>query len=109
MSGEKNEALVQKEARERGLREELKRKDEELRSLKKKQDELNRLSQMQNRYSSQLTKLETDITSMKKQRVDLTKTLNSEKKNHLSVFCTCKFVENMLNETKTVSFRVTVY
>lgn len=84
VSGEKNEALVQKEARERGLREELKRKDEELRSLKKKQDELNRLSQMQTRYSSQLTKLETDITSMKKQRVDLTKTLNNEKKNHLA-------------------------
>ena len=84
VSGEKNEALVQKEARERGLREELKRKDEELRSLKKKQDELNRLSQMQTRYSSQLTKLESDITSMKKQRVDLTKTLNNEKKNHLA-------------------------
>eukprot|EP01032_Pedospumella_encystans_P009002 gene9002-10625_t len=75
---------TEKEARERGLREELKRKDEELRSLKKKQDELNRLSQMQTRYSSQLTKLETDITSMKKQRVDLTKTLNNEKKNHLA-------------------------
>lgn len=84
VSGEKNEALVQKEAREKGLREELKRKDDELRTMKKKQDELNRLSQMQTRYSSQLSKLETDIISMKKQRVDLTKTLNNEKKSHLA-------------------------
>jgi hypothetical protein len=83
VSGEKNEALVQKETREKGLREELKRKDDELKALKKKQEELSRLSQMQTRYSSQLTKLESDITSMKKQRVDLTKTLNAEKKNHI--------------------------
>jgi hypothetical protein len=84
VSGFKNEALVQKEAREKSLREELKRKDDELKALKKKQEELSRLSQMQTRYTSQLTKLETDIINMKKTRVDLTKTLNNEKKNHLT-------------------------
>mmetsp|Transcript_15064 Transcript_15064/g.33201 ORF Transcript_15064/g.33201 Transcript_15064/m.33201 type:complete len:1521 (-) Transcript_15064:165-4727(-) len=83
VSGEKYDARELQEEREKRLRDQLKKKDDELRGMKKKQDELSRLSQMQTRYSNQLSKLENDITSMKRQRVDLSKTLSIEKKNHL--------------------------
>jgi DNA repair exonuclease SbcCD ATPase subunit len=72
-----------KQDRELKLRDELKRRDEELRTLKKKQDDLNSLSQVQSRYLRQVSKLETEIETMKKTRVDLTKTLQNEKKRHL--------------------------
>ncbi len=81
----KNEAVVPlKSGHETRLREELKKKDDELRALKKKQDDLNNLSQVQTRYLRQVSKLESDIDSMKKAKVDLTKTLQVEKKKHLT-------------------------
>eukprot|EP01034_Spumella_vulgaris_P022368 gene22368-28490_t len=80
---EKHEVLAMKQDREKKLREDLKHKDEELKLLKKKQEDLHQLSQSQSRYMQQQAKLEADITAMKKQRVDLSKTLQSEKKNHL--------------------------
>jgi hypothetical protein len=72
-----------KQDREVKLRDELKRRDEELKVLKKKQEDLNSLSLVQTRYLKQVSKLETEIESMKKTRVDLTKTLHTEKKRHL--------------------------
>lgn len=76
-------AAVAGREREKKLREELKRKDEELKVLKKKQEDLRNLSQLQHKYSGQLSKLESDISTMKKQRVDLLKLLHNEKKKHL--------------------------
>ena len=84
-TGEKSDALVQREeAKEKHLRDELKRKDEELRSMKVKQEELQRLAQQQSSYSQQLHKLEHEISSMKKQRVDLSRTLQVEKRSHIT-------------------------
>lgn len=81
---EKNSETEVLKVRESKLREELRNKDEELKVMKKKQQELRSLAQAQSQYSAQLTKLESDIVSMKKQRVDLTKQLQLEKKNHLA-------------------------
>lgn len=81
---EKNSEAEVLKVRESKLREELRNKDEELKVMKKKQQELRSLAQAQSQYSAQLTKLESDIVSMKKQRVDLTKQLQLEKKNHLA-------------------------
>lgn len=69
--------------KEKKLREELKKRDDELRMLKGKQEELNRLSQVQSRHMQQLAKLSSEIEMMKKQRVDLSKSLTIEKKKHL--------------------------
>jgi hypothetical protein len=80
---EKHEELALKQDREKKMREDLRHKDEELKLLKRKQEELHQLSQSQSRYMHQQAKLEADITAMKKQRVDLSKTLQAEKKNHL--------------------------
>jgi hypothetical protein len=80
----KNVTLASKVEKEAKLREELKRRDEELRGLKKKQEDLNRLSKVQSRYLEQLSKLESDIESMKRHRTELTKTLAQDKKQHLS-------------------------
>ena len=82
--GEKSDALVQRESKEKQLRDELKRKDEELKSMKMKQEELQRLAHQQSSYSQQLQKLEHDISSMKKQRIDLSRTLQAEKKSHIT-------------------------
>ena len=69
---------------EKILRDKLHKKDEELMALKRRQNELNNLSQVQTRSIKQLAKLEEDISAMKKQRVDLTKTLQIEKKRHFT-------------------------
>ena len=69
---------------EKILRDKLHKKDEELVALKRRQNELNNLSQVQTRSIKQLAKLEEDISAMKKQRVDLTKTLQIEKKRHFT-------------------------
>eukprot|EP00599_Poterioochromonas_sp_BG-1_P008389 CAMPEP_0173142146 /NCGR_PEP_ID=MMETSP1105-20130129/5918_1 /TAXON_ID=2985 /ORGANISM="Ochromonas sp., Strain BG-1" /LENGTH=1680 /DNA_ID=CAMNT_0014055489 /DNA_START=87 /DNA_END=5126 /DNA_ORIENTATION=- len=79
---QKNETSIIKQ-RETKLRAELQLKDEELRNMKKKQEELKNLTQVQNQYSRQLSKLESDITLMKRQRIELSKTLQLEKKNHI--------------------------
>lgn len=79
----KNLTLANKAERETKLRDELKRRDEELRGLRKKQEDLNRLSKVQSRYLEQLSKLEVDIETMKRHRNELTKTLAQEKKQHL--------------------------
>lgn len=78
----KSETTLLKQ-RETKLRDELRHKDDELSKMKKKQDELKNLTQVQQQYTKQLAKLECDITSMKRQRVDLSKTLQNEKKNHM--------------------------
>jgi hypothetical protein len=80
----KTESLASRAEKEARLKEELKRRDEELKNLKKKQEELNRLSKVQSRYLEQLSKLESDIENMKRQRVDLTRTLTLEKKTYLA-------------------------
>jgi chromosome segregation ATPase len=64
-------ALSVREAKESKLKELVRQKDDELKQLRKKQLELNHLSQIQSRYLEQLSKLETEIASMKRQRVEL--------------------------------------
>lgn len=61
----------------------LQEKENELHKLRKRQQELSHLSHIQSRSSDQLRKLQQDIVTMKKQRVDLAKKLQSEKKMHL--------------------------
>jgi len=80
----KLESTITRE-QEKILRDKLLKKDEELAALKRRQNELNNLSQVQIRSIRQLTKLEEEISAMKKQRVDLTKTLQFEKKRHFIV------------------------
>lgn len=70
---------------EKRLKDELRCKDDELKSLRKKQDELANLSDVQTRYLQQLKKMEGDVDKMKKQKVDLTKVLQNEKKKHLTI------------------------
>ena len=95
----KDEALAQKMERERRLAEQLKNKDEELKQLKKKQDELSHLSQVQSRYMQQLQQLESDIVVMKKNRVELSKQLHNERKNHtLTLNNKAKEIEKLKND-----------
>ena len=61
-------------------------------ALKRRQNELNNLSQVQTRSIKQLAKLEEDISAMKKQRVDLTKTLQIEKKRHFTGITSTIFI-----------------
>jgi hypothetical protein len=72
-----------KVGREEELRLLLQEKESELHKLRKRQQELSHLSHIQSRSSDQLRKLQEDISAMKKQRVDLAKKLQSEKKMHL--------------------------
>jgi hypothetical protein len=69
--------------RESRLRDDLRKKDDELKSLRKRKDELSNLAQIQTKYVAQAQKLQGDIEAMKKQRVELTRTLQAEKKGHL--------------------------
>jgi kinesin family protein 4/21/27 len=84
LSQSKNEAAPVRLDRVKKLNEDLKRRDEELRLLKRRQVELTNLSQVQSRQTNQLSKLVNEIETMKRQRVDLTKSLTVEKKKHLS-------------------------
>ena len=70
--------------KEKKLRDEVKRKDDELKNLKKKQDELSNLSQVQTRYLQQIRKMESDIEGMKRQKVDKEKVLQVERKKHIT-------------------------
>jgi hypothetical protein len=72
-----------KVGREEELRLRLQEKENELHKLRKRQQELSHLSHIQSRSTDQLRKLQDDITAMKKQRVDLAKKLQNEKKMHL--------------------------
>lgn len=63
---------------------ELKNRDNEIKVLKSKQVELNRLSKIQTKYVEQLSKLQLDIDIMKKQRVELLKSLTNDKKLYLN-------------------------
>ena len=71
--------------KELDLRNELKRRDAELLQLKKSQKELSHLSGVQSRASSQMSKLQEEICSMKQQRNELTKSVQAEKKAHLAL------------------------
>lgn len=70
--------------REEQLRVKLKEKEEQLKLLKKRQQDLIQRAQIQARSLQQISKLENDIEEMKRQRVDLMRTLHAEKKKHLS-------------------------
>lgn len=93
--------------RESKLKADLNKKDEELKAMKKKQDELRNLTHIQSQYSHQINHLETDITQMKKQRVDLTKTLNLERKNHMIALSEkAKEIEKLKKALQKASFEV---
>lgn len=101
-----NQTTVVQE-RESKLREDLKLKDEELSKMKKKQDELRNLTQLQSQYSRQMAKLESEIVGMKRQRVDLTKTLQQEKKNYmLNLSEKAKEIERLKKELNKASSEV---
>lgn len=80
----RSEVASVKQGREDRLREKLESKEQELLTMRARQLELSHLSKVQSRSSEQLKKLEADISSMKRQRVDLARTLQLEKKAHLS-------------------------
>ena len=67
------------------LKNKLREKDNQLQQLRKRQQDLAHHSQVQSRSLQQINKLETDIEQMKRQRVDLMKTIHTEKKKHLVV------------------------
>lgn len=69
--------------RETELRNELKRRDQELVELRKSKKELSNLSNVQARVNEQMNKLQNEIKEMKSQRVELSKVMQTEKKNHL--------------------------
>ena len=69
--------------RELELRSELKRRDQELVELRKSKTELSHLSNVQARVNEQMSRLQSEIKDMKSQRMELSKTLQAEKKNHL--------------------------
>lgn len=82
----KSEAAVrQQQEQEKKLKGQLQKRDEELRLMKKRQEELTNLSRVQTRYTAQVAKLECDIESMKRQKVDLSKSLQVEKKRHYTL------------------------
>lgn len=68
---------------EKKLKDELDKKDDELKSLQKRQQELCSLSHMQSKYIKQVTTLESEIEQMKRQKVDITKSLALEKRKHM--------------------------
>lgn len=67
---------------EMSLKEKLSDKENELKALRQKQEELSSLSKVHSRSSQQISKLEADIIAMKRQRVELSLTLQQEKRNH---------------------------
>jgi hypothetical protein len=76
---------TQAKTKEKILRDQLEKRDEELRMMKKRQDELNGLSKVQARYMTQVAKLESDISKMRNQKVELTRSLQDEKKKHFTL------------------------
>ena len=68
---------------EKKLKDELDKKDDELKLLHKKQQELCSLSHMQSKYIKQVTTLENEIEQMKRQKVDITKSLALEKRKYM--------------------------
>jgi chromosome segregation ATPase len=82
----KSEAAVrQQQEQEKKLKGQLQKREDELRQMKKRQEELTNLSRVQTRYTAQVAKLECDIESMKRQKVDLSKSLQVEKKRHYTL------------------------
>ena len=63
----------------------MEKKDDELRSMKARQEELSNLSRVQARYMTQVSKLENDTITMRKQKVELSKSLQFEKKKHFTL------------------------
>lgn len=79
------EAVKLQTEQEKKLRIQLKKKDDELRVMTKRQEELTNLSRVQSRYTAQVSRLESDIEGMRKQKVDLSKSLQVEKKRHYNL------------------------
>jgi hypothetical protein len=77
----RNESAT-KRKQEDELTERLREKDKELQLLKQKQEELSGLSQVHSRSAQHMQKLEAEIVAMKRQRVELQISLQSEKKSH---------------------------
>jgi Kinesin motor domain len=75
----------QAQTKEKMLRDQLEKKDEELRMMKKRQDELSGLSKVQARYMTQVAKLESEIIKMKNQKMEVTRGLQDEKKKHFTL------------------------
>eukprot|EP00981_Chlorochromonas_danica_P015711 scaffold14367_cov250-Ochromonas_danica.AAC.7 len=91
--------------RESKLLDELRARDADLKAMKEKQAELQHLTQIPARYNHQLSRLQDEIVSMKKQRVDLSKTLQAEKKQHVAALQEkareIQSLQRLLSQTKT--------
>ncbi|KAG7356967.1 kinesin motor domain containing protein [Nitzschia inconspicua] len=64
------------------LSEKLKEKQEQVLELRRKQAELTRLTTVASRNESQISRLKDDVKMMKSRKVELQKTLTSERKSH---------------------------
>lgn len=103
----RSEVTSVKQGREEKLREKLDKKEQELRTLRVRQQELSHLSKVQHRSTEQLRKLESDISSMKRQRVDLARKLQIEKKMHLSALNTkAKEIDHLKRELTRAMHKV---
>lgn len=85
VSKEEEDTPKGQSAKQKALRYKLEKKDDELRSMKARQEELSNLSKVQARYMNQVSKLESDVITMRKQKVELSKSLQLEKKKHFTL------------------------
>jgi len=66
------------------LSEDIKAKDAQIEKLRRRQKELTDLTRVPSRNEAVLARLKSDVTAMKRQKVDLQKQISSERKAHLS-------------------------
>ena len=66
------------------LSEDIKAKDAQIKKLRRRQKELTGLTRVPSRNEEMLARLKSDVTAMKRQKVDLQKQISSERKTHLS-------------------------
>jgi chromosome segregation ATPase len=66
----------------RSLKERLKEKEDHIANLRRRQKELIDLTAVSSRNDTEISKLQTDVQSMKKKKADLQKQLNEERKTH---------------------------
>jgi hypothetical protein len=85
MNKQEDVGKTQAKTKEKMLRDQLEKKDEELRMMKKRQDELSGLSKVQARYLTQVAKLESEIIKTKNQKMEVTRSLQDEKKKHFTL------------------------
>lgn len=79
------EEAAQKQERLGDLRHQLEEKEQELQVLRSRQQEMQHLGFIQGKYTTQVEDLNSEISHMKKKRVELSKMLAHEKRRHMAV------------------------